>query len=523
MTAAAQPSPETPIRVFLWDDASEVREVAREVLDDDPRFTVVGETGEPSEALDQIAALGPDVVLLDLAMPEMDGLAALPLIGRAAPEARVIVFSGFEAARVAESVLQRGARAYVEKGTQIARLREIVHEVARGPAGLAPVADDPPAVDLAAEEERRSKPGPVVAERANEPGADVEPLPGTGADPRLAVGAAVLLYALILFIPLATPGRIDGITLLAVLPTALLAMRFGLVGGLWGGGVSLALILFMSEAGEVRAAGWLPWVSRVVVFLLLGGLLGLVVDRARVALAALATANRDLERSNEDLEQFAAAASHDLSEPLRGIAGFADLLRRRYGDQLDEPGTTYVEHISDSAERLRLLVDDLLAYARMGSGGANRRPVDCGRLVNDILGQLSVRIEESGAEIEVGKLPVVAADPRLIGQVFQNLIGNAIKFSGPEPPRVSVWAERGDGEFRFGVTDRGIGISPRDRERIFHVFKRLHGRDDYDGTGMGLAICKRAVERHGGTIWVESLPEGGSVFSFTIADPDDAR
>ena len=233
-----------------------------------------------------------------------------------------------------------------------------------------------------------------------------------------------------------------------MLPTALLAMRFGLRGGLIGAGVSLGLIVFMTEVHEVRNAGALPWVSRSIVFLLLGGLLGLVVDRARAALAATAAANRQLERSNEDLEQFAAAASHDLSEPLRGIAGFADLLHRRYGEQFDASANTYIDHISDSAERLRLLVDDLLTYARMGSGGARRRTVDCDRLVAETIAQLAVQIEESRAEIEVGDLPSIAADPQLIGRVFQNLIANAVKFTDGKRPHVRVWAERGDGEER---------------------------------------------------------------------------
>jgi signal transduction histidine kinase/ActR/RegA family two-component response regulator len=524
VSAAAGPSPNQrrdPVRVFLWDDAREVREVAREVLDEDPRFTVVGDTGTPAEALEQIAARRPDVVLLDLAMPEMDGLEALPRIGEVAPEARVVVFSGFESARMAEPALARGARAYVEKGTQIARLREIVLDVAAGPAGLSPRAPGLPDVDVPGSPERRASARPAPPRRAG--ARSPVALPGTVADPLLAVGIAALLFLLILVIPFVTPGRIDGITLLATLPTALLALRFGLVAGLAGASVSLGIILVMSETGEVGGTGLVAWVARVVVFLLLGGLLGLVVDRARTALAASAFANEELERSNADLEQFAAAASHDLSEPLRGIAGFADLLHRRYGPQLDEPANTYIDYISDSAERLRLLVDDLLAYARMGSGFAERTAVDCNRLVDDVLSHLATAIEESGAEVEVGELPLISADPGLMGQVFQNLIGNAVKFTAGERPRVRVWSEREPGGYRFGVSDNGIGVPPGEEERIFQVFKRLHARDDYAGTGVGLAICRRAIERHGGTIWVESRPGGGSVFCFTVTDPDDAR
>jgi signal transduction histidine kinase len=513
------------VRVFLWDDAEDVRAVAREALEGDSRFVVVGDAGEPGDALERIAAQRPDVVVLDLAMPDMDGLEALPHIGEAAPEARVVVFSAFEASRMEDAALSRGARAYVEKGPDLARLRSVVQDVASGPPGLAPRSEaQPPSVVVASERRALQRPA-VDAEPLRAPAvrAHVGALPGTGASPALAIGIALVAYALIFVIPVTTPGRIDGITLLATLPTALLAMRFGLRGGLIGAAASLVEIFVLTHLEEVRNAGAFPWVARAVVFVLLGGLLGAVVDRARQGLAALAAANRELERSNEDLEQFAYAASHDLSEPLRGIAGFADLLRRRYRGKLAEPADEYIDHIEASADRLRLLIDDLLAYARTGSGEVVRVPVDSGRLVDDVLAQLAVPIEEAGAQIEVAGMPTVMAEPRLLGQVFQNLIGNAIKFSDSEPPRIRVWAERGTGEYRFGVADNGIGIAEADAQRIFQVFKRLQRRGDYDGTGMGLAIAKRVVERHGGTIWVESRAGGGSVFRFTIADRDEGR
>jgi signal transduction histidine kinase/ActR/RegA family two-component response regulator len=519
-------SREETVRVFLWDDAEDVRAVAREALDEDPRFTVVGEAGTPEAALEHIAAERPDVVLLDLAMPDMDGLEALPRIGEAAPEARVVVFSSFEAARMEEVSLARGARAYVEKGTEIDDLRAVVHEVGQGPPGLAPLTVPPPPYAPVPRDERDagplSEPAGRLGSRPPSRGS-VGALPGTVENPLLAVGVAAVLYGLIFVIPVSTSGRIDGITLLATLPTALLAMRFGLRGGLIAAAVSLLEIFLLSQVEEVRAAGAFPWVARAVVFMLLGGLLGAVVDRSRKVVAALGEANRELERSNEDLEQFAAAASHDLSEPLRGIQGFADLLRRRYRGRLDESADEYIDQITDGAGRLRVLIEDLLAYARTGSGGVGRQPVDTGALVDEVLGQLAVQIEESDAEVDVGELPTVMAEPALLGQVFQNLIANAVKFSDGGPPKVQVWAERRNGEHRFGVADDGIGISEGDEQRIFQVFKRLNAREAYGGTGMGLAICKRVVERHGGRIWVESRAGGGSVFHFTIADPDDVR
>jgi PAS domain S-box-containing protein len=226
----------------------------------------------------------------------------------------------------------------------------------------------------------------------------------------------------------------------------------------------------------------------------------------------------DLERSNENLERFAYAASHDLSEPLRMVRGFVSLLETRYQGQLDSDADEFIRYIVDGVERMQALIRDLLAYSRVGRAELQVVAVDMGELVKRALEALTKALEETGGHVGVGALPTVQADATQLVQVVQNLVGNALKFTGAEPPVVRVSAERDDEAWRFAVADNGIGIEPEYAERVFEVFQRLHGPDDYPGTGIGLALCRIIVERHGGRIWVESAPGAGSTFLFTIPD-----
>jgi light-regulated signal transduction histidine kinase (bacteriophytochrome) len=231
-----------------------------------------------------------------------------------------------------------------------------------------------------------------------------------------------------------------------------------------------------------------------------------------------------LQRSNEELAQFAYVASHDLSEPLRTIANFTQLLQRRYKGKLDDDADTYISFVVDGATRMQLLIDDLLSYSRSGHQDLQLGPVDCTKLVEELLQALSPLIAESGAQIQVGPLPTVLGDKAKLAQVFQNLLANAIKFHGPQPPRVQVTAAKDAGAWQLSIADAGIGIEPRHAERVFKMFQRLHLRHEYPGTGIGLAVCKRIVERHGGRIWFEPGAPCGTVFHFTIPDrpkPDD--
>jgi PAS domain S-box-containing protein len=224
----------------------------------------------------------------------------------------------------------------------------------------------------------------------------------------------------------------------------------------------------------------------------------------------------ELERSNADLQQFAYVASHDLSEPLRMVTSYVQLLERRYGDKLDSNAHEFIEFAVDGVNRMQRLIDDLLAYSRVGTSEYRHERIDVEALVEDTLRGMRATVEESGAIVTIEDLPTVVGDTGQFRQLFQNLIGNGIKFVEDGPPRIRVSAERDGRVWRFAVSDNGIGIDPQHADRIFAVFKRLHGRDAYPGSGIGLSICKRIVERHNGRIWVERNEGGGSRFCFTI-------
>ncbi|RKD89025.1 PAS domain S-box protein [Halopiger aswanensis] len=225
---------------------------------------------------------------------------------------------------------------------------------------------------------------------------------------------------------------------------------------------------------------------------------------------------RRLEESNERLEQFAYAVSHDLQEPLRMVTSYLQLLENRYGDALDGDGEEFIDYAVNGAERMRRMIDGLLEYSRIETRGDPFESVDLMRLVEEVCADLQFRIEETDAEITAEGLPRVEGDASQIRQVLQNLLSNAITYSGDERPRIDVTAERDGPKWIVSVRDKGIGIDPDDTDRIFEVFERLHSREEHDGTGIGLALCRRIVERHDGEIRVESEPGEGSTFSFTL-------
>jgi signal transduction histidine kinase len=244
----------------------------------------------------------------------------------------------------------------------------------------------------------------------------------------------------------------------------------------------------------------------------IGVQLGRVVERQR--------ARGELERSNADLEAFAYVASHDLAEPLRSVAGFVGLLERQYGDRLDDRAREFIAYAVDGVERMQRMIDDLLLYARAGTTDLRLERIAAGELVTAALRDLGPAVAERGAVVEVGELPVLRGDPGQLQRVFQNLLGNAIKFTAPGvAPRVTVSGRTADG-VEIAVADNGIGIDPTQVERAFEMFARIPGgAAEHQGTGLGLAISRRIVERHGGRLWVEPNAGGGSVFSVALPLP----
>jgi len=227
---------------------------------------------------------------------------------------------------------------------------------------------------------------------------------------------------------------------------------------------------------------------------------------------------QELTRSNADLEQFAYVASHDLQEPLRAVVGFLQLLQQNYQGRLEARADEFIRHAVEGSIRMQMLIDGLLAYARVGPQDASLTPTDCTALQQQALANLKVALEESSAVVTHDPLPIVLADATQLLQVFQNLLGNALKFHTAAPPIVHISAERQEDAWVFTVRDNGIGIEAQYVERIFAVFQRLHTRREYPGTGIGLALCKKMVERHGGRIWVESELGKGAMFAFTLPD-----
>ena len=233
---------------------------------------------------------------------------------------------------------------------------------------------------------------------------------------------------------------------------------------------------------------------------------------AEAARRELDEQGRELQRSNSDLEQFAYVASHDLQEPLRKVASFCQLLQRRYSGELDERADQYIEFAVDGAKRMQVLINDLLAFSRVGRSELGAEVVDTGVLLDRAAENLAGALEENDGRITHDDLPRVRADPVLLTTVFQNLLGNSLKFRGEQPPRAHVATTRDGDRWVLRFSDNGIGIEHEYAERIFTIFQRLHPKSTYPGTGIGLAMCRKIVEHHGGSIWLEDSDGPGTVF-----------
>ena len=245
------------------------------------------------------------------------------------------------------------------------------------------------------------------------------------------------------------------------------------------------------------------------------------LSASRDANAVLQARAAELQRSNAELEQFAYVASHDLQEPLRKVASFSQLLQRRYAGKLDARADQYIEFAVDGAKRMQALINDLLAYSRVGRSEREPALVSSDAALTQARANLAEQIEETGATIETGHLPLVLAELPLLVAVFQNLLSNALKFSGGKPPRVVVTVRRDEAFWLFSFSDNGIGISPEYAERIFVIFQRLHERSAYVGTGIGLAMTRKIIEYFGGRIWLDTTFTGGTRFCFTLPMPQE--
>lgn len=223
-----------------------------------------------------------------------------------------------------------------------------------------------------------------------------------------------------------------------------------------------------------------------------------------------------LEKSNKELEEFAYIASHDLQEPLRMISSYVQLLERRYKNKLDQDANDFISYAVEGSARMKALINDLLAYSRVGTKGKEFAKTNISDILKKVLQNLQIALEENKVEISIGPMPVIMADDTQMIQLFQNLIGNAIKFKNKNPPKISIDCKEKNGNYIFSVSDNGIGIEKEYYDRIFMIFQRLHTRDKYPGTGIGLAVCKKIVERHGGSIWLESEVGKGTIFYFSI-------
>jgi PAS domain S-box-containing protein len=490
-----------PLRILLLEDC---RDDARLILHElrHAGFEPIGERVQiEREFLDQLDA-APDIILADYNLPQFDALSALGLVRERGLDIPVIVVTGALGDEAAVECVKRGAADYLLKD-RLARLGQaVVHALG----------------EKQAREDRRRKEEALQESEAFK--------------------TAILETALDGIVTFEERGIIESLN-----PAA--ERLFGYSGGaIIGQDVRMLMPPPGPEGSDIPANNDFTIGSReligtaremvgrksdgstfpmelMVSEVRLGdrriftGIVRDITERKRAELELTRRA-QELARSNVELEQFAYVASHDLQEPLRMVASFTQLLARRYGDGLDATAHEFIDYIVAGATRMQALINDLLAYSRVGTRGAAFEAIDCRDVLERVLANLKSAIDETNAVVMHDPLPRLWADATQMGQLFQNLIGNAIKYRGEGTPRIDLAVRRRGDEWLFSVRDNGIGFDRKHAGRIFVIFQRLHNRDQYPGTGIGLAICKKIVERHGGRIWAESEPGRGSRFSFTI-------
>lgn len=486
--------------VLLIEDSAPYREMMRRFLE--PNYRVLtAETGQ--EGLERFVTQLPHLVLLDYVLPDVTELELLDeLVAR---QATIVVITGEGNTEIAVEAMRRGAVDYLPKRNVTPEsLHQALEDALRAPPKR-----------VARSVDRRFRILVVDDDEANRQA--VRQL--LGDDYELFDAATVRegweIYQAVnpdcVLLDFCLPDA-DGLTLLDRM------------------GTDVPVVMLTGEGNETLAVeamkrGAQDYLSKKS---LTGEALWRAVHRAigvvhlkrkvREQQVELERRAVQLERSNRELETFAYAASHDLQEPLRSISGFCELLRDRYRGQFDEQADRWMEKVIRGGDRMKTMIGDLLAYSRIDTRGNQFIPVDLASAFEEAVGNLSIPIRQSHAQVTCDKLPSILADPGQMVHLLQNLIGNAIKYRGAETPRVRLAARRENRGWVFSVSDNGIGIEPEHFERIFQMFKRLHRQSEYPGTGIGLAICQRIVQRHAGRIWVESERGAGSVFHFSLPD-----
>ncbi len=475
------------IRVLLADDTPTVRLLLRRTLESCDAFDVVGEAADGAQAVDMAEALQPDLVLLDLSMPVLGGMEAIPRIRSCAPDARVVVLSGFAPDRMGSQAVEMGAAAFLEKQQ---RPNELLASLLQTWKSTQP---RPPAPPPAAERYRQVFEHAALGMALVDAGDRMTwanpawcRMTGRTCDELVGLTVAELTH----------PEDRDGAA----------AGRQSVLDG--------AATSHVAEARLARPDGRTLWAS-VNTSMCDDGLLVVqlvdVTEQKRL--------EQDLTRSNAELSSFAFLAAHELKSPLQTLSGFAALLERVHGPQLDAQGQEFLRWILDGVTRMDAVIEDLLAYCSVDADEVALAPVGVADVLAEALNVLEWEIGRREATIGAGPLPQVTADPLQLTQLLQNLLTNALKFvPDGRQPQIEVSAERTCDAWTVTVADNGIGVEAGACERIFTMFERLHPRERYKGTGIGLSICKRIVERRGGRIWVEPNPGGGSRFRFTVPD-----
>ncbi len=485
------------IKILLIEDDPGDADLIQELLLDEPAYSYAYVCAETLKmGLAHLARGGLDVVLLDLSLPDSQGIDTFLSVHSRAPTVPIVVLTGYDDKRLALDAVRHGAQDYLVKGKVDGRVivRVIQYAIERKRAEEA----------MRESEARFRSAFDYAAIGMALVGIDGSWIKVNTAFCEIVGYAEVELLGM----------NFQDITHPDDLETSVEYFQQLLQG---------TRQYYHLEKRFIHRQGYEIWVdnSSSLVRNGQGQPLYIVaqiqdITRRKQVEEELAHRVEELARSNQELEQFAYVASHDLQEPLRMVASYTQLLARRYTDHLDDDANEFIAFAVDGVRRMQQLINDLLLYARVGTQGKAFELTSCEMVLDNALIDLQSPIRESGAVITHDPLPAILADASQLRQVFENLIGNAIKFRSDKLPHIHISAEQQGREWVFAVRDNGIGLESEYAERIFVIFQRLHGIDQYRGTGIGLAICKKIVERHGGRIWVESQLRQGSTFYFTI-------